>query len=66
MSYDAEELQPGEANQAEHLRANYPAGFEEKGKPLPNRRERRAWAREQARALNRTRHRTVVAYQKED
>ena len=36
------------------------------GKPLPNRRERRAWAREQARALNHNRKRTVVAYQKED
>jgi hypothetical protein len=36
------------------------------GKPLPNRADRRRWAREAARQLNRTRKRTVVAYQKED
>jgi hypothetical protein len=36
------------------------------GKPFPNRKERRAWAREAARQLNRRRNRTVVAYQKED
>jgi hypothetical protein len=38
----------------------------EAAKPLPNRADRRRWAREAARQLNRTRKRTVVAYQKED
>ena len=41
-------------------------GENQPGKPLPNRKDRRRWAREAARQLNRTRKRTVVAYQKED
>jgi hypothetical protein len=39
---------------------------EQPGKPLPNRRDRRAWAREAAKQLNHTRHRRVVAIQRED
>lgn len=33
------------------------------GKPLPNRKDRRRWAREAARQLNRGRRRRVVAWQ---
>lgn len=33
------------------------------GKPLPNRRDRRRWARQAARQLNRGRRRRVVAWQ---
>jgi hypothetical protein len=36
------------------------------GKPLPNRKERREWARQAARQLNRQRKQRVIAYQKED
>lgn len=36
---------------------------EQLGKPLPNRRERREWARQAARQLNRSRRRRVVAIQ---
>lgn len=39
---------------------------EQPGKPPPNRRDRRAWAREAAKQLNHTRHRRVVAIQRED
>lgn len=36
------------------------------GKPLPNRADRRRWAREAARQLNHSRRRRVVAIQRED
>lgn len=36
------------------------------GKPLPNRKERREWARQAARQLNRQRRRRVVAVQPAD
>ena len=62
-------VEVGNALGIEAMEGNFVPLYEVKeptGKPLPNRKDRRRWAREAARQLNRTRKRTVVAYQKED